>query len=340
MKLILRGYFNHNLGDDFMIKTFIEQTPSVDYLVEEKNEYTKFLENMPNVSFGKVCDNLYPTVTITGSGLMVNSRASLKCEVKNLLLRREKSDFYIGCNIEPFKSRIAEFVIKQKLKSCKFISCRDKASLFWFSKNFTKTKLTYHPDILFSMPDKLLLGTCSDAALGISVMKTGNEKTDMRFVNDMADIIDRYTEGTKGKVFLFAFSMGSENDYELCKQIQNRAKHKDNTEIVCYFGDGTKLLQSFAKLSRFIAVRFHSAVLAIKMGIPMYPILYRDKMRNLIKDLNYNIKGSDITAIDKDEIREFITNDAKPYLLDEKIKSESKKHSKDFVDYIRGEEDA
>ena len=66
-------------------------------------------------------------------------------------------------------------------------------------------------------------------------------------------------------------------------------KYKNMAEIVSHSAGG-EIQRAYSVCRKIIGARFHSAVLSLKMNIDFYPIIYRQKMRNLLSDVSYPIE--------------------------------------------------
>lgn len=304
MALELCGYFDHNFGDDYMQRTAAYYMSEHKAYIDRENcgSVSLMLLEEPNVSLknkGKIKKS--PKLLVTGSGFMVNSLGALKCEIIWFLKSKRIADYCVGCNIEPFNSRISEWLVAQKLKKFKYIICRDKKSLEWVRKKCPNTNAEYMPDILFAMPKEWIPQKTDEDLLGISLIKSESEK----YYRKMAEAADYWIEKTGKGVILLAFDVGSENDISACEMTRRLIKHKDMVEIVMHGVKG-EIPNAFSRCKKIIGARFHSAVLSIKMNIDFYPIIYRMKTQNLISDISYPVKGSYIDSVDLSDIKKFL----------------------------------
>lgn len=323
MNLELCGYFDNNFGDDYMQKITVHYMPEYNFYIKKHDLPSSLLLEEKNVSL-KISEqpkNLLKLL-VTGSGFMVNSRAALKCEVIWFLRRKHVADYCIGCNIEPFKSRIAEWLVAQKLKKFKYIACRDKKSYSWFRRRCPGTTVLYMPDILFAMPKAWLPKKSDGDKLGISLIRYDGDND--IYCYKMAQIADYWIETTGKGVILLAFDVGSEDDTVLCEQVKKLVQHKDMVKTVKH-GINEEIPKAFSECRKIIGARFHSAVLSLKMNTDFYPIIYRQKMRNLISDISYPIKGCDINAVNMWEIKKFLTSEPIGFTLDERYETDVKK---------------
>ena len=86
-KIHLSCYFDRNFGDDMMMKLVVRSLPEITFLVADTAD-TPILSE-PNVARAeyKVCRR-FPKLIVTGSGFMINTRASFKTELLRFLRRQ------------------------------------------------------------------------------------------------------------------------------------------------------------------------------------------------------------------------------------------------------------
>ena len=82
--------------------------------------------------------------------------------------------------------------------------------------------------------------------------------------------------------------------------------------------------------SLIIGTRFHSIVLALKCGIPILPIIYSDKTKNLLNDIKFKGEVIDIRKMPKGKI---CINNIQPYEIKEEVVSSSNRHF-EYLDNI------
>lgn len=307
MELELCGYFDHNFGDDYMQKITAHYMPEYNFYVDARNSLSRLLLDEKNVSLiNSEQKKTLPKLLVTGSGFMVNSRAALRCELVWFFKRKRIADYCIGCNIEPFQSRLAEWLVIHKLRKFKCIICRDKNSFLWLQKKCPNTMVSYMPDILFGMPKGWLPEKSDGDKLGISLIRcAGNYGS---YCLQMAQAADYWIKNTGKGVILLAFDVGSEDDISACEKVKSLITHKDAVEIVKHGVNG-EIPNAFSKCRKVIGARFHSAVLSLKMNIDFYPITDRQKMRNLLSDIAYPIAGCDIRSVDIGKIQNFLISE-------------------------------
>ena len=329
LSIQLSGYFDNNFGDDYMMKIIVNSLPEIKFVIDENETVNPVICEEHNVRTEKITSKAqYPKLLVTGCGFMINSKAALFTELVYFLKQKHIGDYCLGCNIEPLDNCIKRWLIRNKLNKFKLIVCRDKKSLLWLCENVTKPQKEYLPDILFGLPDEWLSDKKTEDKLGISLIHRDGDSNDCRYYKEMASIADFWIEKNGRGVILMAFNSGSEDDIYSCECVKKLMKHPEKAEILIH-KRGREIFEAYSKCSKIIGARFHSAVLAIKMGLPFLPIVYREKMRNLIADLAYPVYGCEIEKIDLKSIKDFLASDVS-YKLDESIISASLKYNTVF----------
>lgn len=330
------GYFDNNFGDDYMMKIIVHNLADVEFIVPKNENVSELVLNAPNVSVAEDDGTDYPILSVVGSGFMANSSAAVMAELKMFLKRKKTPDYCLGCNIEPIKSRLGRFLIRRKIRKHKLIVCRDKKSYQWLLKNNRKSLIYYLPDILFGMPQEWLPETGKDNKLGIALMHRQGDKPDCEYYRKMAEAADFWINKTGRNVVLMAFDSGCEDDVFACECVRNLSQHPEKTEIAIH-RKGNEIFDAYSGCEKIIGARFHSAVLAIRMGIPFYPIVFREKMKNMLEDVGYTLKGCPIDECSIGAVKEFLVADGVGFTLPENIKNDASKYAKVFRSFVMDE---
>lgn len=308
-----------------MMKLVVRSLPEVSFLVEDTADTPLLTE--PNVAQKKREDCLrFPRLVVTGSGFMINTRAALKTELLWFLKGHHPGDYCLGCNIEPLNTPLKRFLISRKLNKFKLITCRDQTSYRWLLHNTRKPEIHYLPDILFSIPEAWLSRNDAPEMLGISMMHRAGDREDCEYYRAMAEIADEWVRETGKGVILMAFDTGKEDDLFACRAVKALMQFSDRTEIVAHM-DCTEIPAAFARCEKIIAARFHASVLALRMGIQLYPLIFREKVRNMLKDMQYPFPVSDLDHVDMPSLRDFLRSDQTGYRLDKDLIARASEHA-------------
>lgn len=322
----MTGYFDRNFGDDMMMKLVVRSLPEITFLVSDTADTPLLSE--PNVVPEKweVCRR-FPRLVVTGSGFMINTREALKTELRWFLTGHHPGDYCLGCNIEPLDKPIKRFLIRKKLNQFKLITCRDRASYGWLRQNTRRPEIHCLPDILFALPEEWLPPVRHPDKLGISLMHRRGDREDCPYYRAMAEAADEWIRRTGKGVILMAFDTGKEDDLYACRAVQALMQFPDRTEIAAHT-DGTQIPEAFSRCEKIIGTRFHSMVLALRMGIPFYPLIFREKARNMLQDIQYPIPASDLDDIDKLSLLDFLEMDQNPCPLEQDVHLRASEHTR------------
>lgn len=320
----MTGYFDRNFGDDMMMKLVVRSLPEITFSVDETAD-TPLLSELNVMQKDRETCCRFPKLVVTGSGFMINTKTALKTELLWFLKGHHPGDYCLGCNMEPLDKPVKRFLIRQKLNKFKLITCRDQVSYQWLRRNTRKPEIHCLPDILFSLPDEWLPSVKTPDKLGISMMHRAGDREDCAYYHAMAEIADEWIRKTGKGVLLMAFDAGKEDDLFACCAVQSLMKYPARTEIVIHT-DSTEIPEAFSRCEKIIGARFHAIVLALRMGIPVYPLVFREKTRNLLMDIQYPFPMCDLDAIDKVSLHDFLASDQNPFPLEQDIRIRAGEH--------------
>lgn len=306
-RLRLKGYFDYNFGDDYMMKIIIDSLPEVEFVIDEQEKLPRLLKECGNVTVTDTPDENLEVLYVTGSGFMINNNKALLYELVWLIKGKNRGDYCLGCNIEPLDTWLKKWLIVQRLNKFKLLVCRDTKSYKWLCSNVKKPVIKQLPDIVLSLEG---LPEATGDKLGIAMMHRLGDEEDCAYYRAMAEIADHWVETTGREVILFAFDSGIEDDVFACDCVKKMMKHKERATYAVH-RDGGEIIEGYTQCKKIIGARFHSIVLAIKMGIDVYPVAYREKVKNLIDDLTYPVKGCAIDSIDAEGMKAFLLHDVK-----------------------------
>lgn len=324
-RLHLTGYFDSNFGDDLMMKLVVRSLPEITFVIED-NVQTPILSEVNVISQNRGVCALLPKLIVTGCGFMINNHTALKTEILWWLKGYNPGDYCLGCNIEPLDTSIKRFLISRKMDKFKLITCRDQVSYSWLRKNTRHPEIHALPDILFSFPDEWIPKVDVPDKLGISMMRRAGDSADCAYYRTMAEIADEWIRKTGKGVILMAFDTGIEDDLFACQAVKALMNFSDHAEIAAH-RDGTEIPAAFARCEKIIGARFHAIVLALRMEKQLYPLIFREKARNLLRDIQYPFPVCDLDHIDTTSLRTFLAETQTPYHLGQDIYVRANEHA-------------
>jgi len=332
MKIFVFAYLDKNLGDDLMIRMLASELKEHELYIDCANPIlTRGFNDLNNVKFinfekgikekFKHLQQFDGYITIGGSIFIIrtNKDALQRLLKRFILLKLLKITGMkiatIGCNLGSFGSKFCKWVACWELSCSDLVTVRDSYSYKILSKTRKKKYLMKFDDIVMNYPiiegksDKMdIVQNC----LGISVYRArANSEINLLNYKKMAELADEYIIRTGGKVLLFAFDTENENDLSAAYNIIEIAKNKTSIEIIAYCNKPEYIIDNMKRCTKFIATRFHSAILAIRLGIEFIPISYSNKMNNMLDDIGYNglcINLNEINNFDISKIMNFLEN--------------------------------
>ncbi len=331
MNIILQPFIDNNLGDDLMIKLFAQKFKQHNIIIlSDDNLFNSGFKGEKNITF--YSPNLYKEVLeiadihiIIGGSMFILKIESIKdavklryryFESKKLKKFAKKNNIktaVIGANLGPFdKKKYGLKLAEYELNTKDFITVRDNYS-FETLHNSTSSNIsnnvTEYPDIVYglrlSLPNTIIN---KKYGLGISAYRSSNKKQNYDNYLAYAKISDEFINKSGKKVAIFAFDSEDQNDLISAYYIKEFSKFPDMIEIVPYLRNSELFLKNFSACEKFLATRFHSAILSQVYDIPFYALGYSNKMKNLMTDqkkLNYFSELKDLKK-DVDKITENI----------------------------------
>ena len=345
-RIYVKVWLDRNFGDDLMLLLLAKETAGICSVYvhcppEFSDHYRELL--LPNnhmhltdrtlrevYKFGRS----YFTCVVLLGGSTLQGRRLKGCWYRLLnifhlkMLKRQGTDYLIiGCNTGPFVSRLTSFFVKQEIRCAKMITTRDASSAAYIYDCISgkKDKVLLYPDMLLGILDYVDIFPAKETSpcLGISAFYAMSEDE----IDFIAGVCDLYISETGGKVILLSLDLGLNNDNVAAKKLRSKIDNFSKVKIVDYSVQYDVFLSAFASCERIIAVRFHSAILAVAFDIPFLPICYSNKMENFLQDIghhDYICRLNDLPGLDK---REFFTKlMVRPIYPQQKWKKNAKGH--------------
>jgi len=321
-KVLIYAYANFNLGDDLFIKILCDRYPKVLFILFAPKEYkisfkdTNNLKIIPNNSIiirginfifryltmndvckilvAKFCDAV---VTIGGS-IFMQSENWLKerNHIKRLEIK-DKPRFILGANFGPFSDPEYVTFYKQIFRESTDICFRDKYSFELF-KDLSNVRLA--DDIVFQLNTQNSEKNIKNIL--ISVIKPSFRKQlinfDYLYYKKIRDIAISFIK--KGYNITFISFCESEGDKEAIESILKTIPYDylNSVSKHLYKFNMAATLNLIATSEFVIATRFHSMILGWVYNKPVFPIIYSNKMINVIKDLEFKGLYTDFNKIE------------------------------------------
>ena len=210
----------------------------------------------------------HPVFTITGS------------------LQHQGNRFVIGANLGPAYSLEYWENIKFVLGNYNHVCLRDYSS-YCMVKDLSYVQ--YAPDVLFLPPCPA--AECSERVV-ISVIDIQRYTADASIISSYYKLLQETIQYFKGRSIPVTLASFCEKDGDEAAIAALLAQINDRTNIsTCFYrGNIEEMLRLFAGATFIIGSRFHSIILGILYGKPVFPISYNCKTENYLVDLQFEGK--------------------------------------------------
>lgn len=310
---MLYAYLNSNLGDDLFIKIISERYPNIIFRLVVSNIYKETFKENKNIRiydlslFNKldslllrlinkkpisnmIAKNCIASVYIGGSLFIQKGNFDW-----HIIFRINKSrlihlqPFYLlGANFGPYQDE--EFYIKYKelFKEYKDICFRESYSYNLF-KDLDNVRIS--PDIVFNYKPHKKVKPKKQIAVSVIDLKnrTNLNSFHLTYIIRLAQICESFI--SKGyEIQLISFCSNKEGDINAIEDIISgvEEKYKDKVHQCLYQGKNIESIILILQESEYIlATRFHAMILGWALERPVFPIIYSNKMLNVIKDTGF-----------------------------------------------------
>lgn len=327
-KVLLRAFVAGNLGDDLFVKVICERYPMTQFYLVGSSKYfnnyckitnlkyiiydNKFckiydffqkLLTLPNKILNKrifyiptymhhlilkYAKNVDINVLVSGS-YFINKTNNKRLINERLSLESRYFDYHpyvIGINFGPYVDDSFYISMKSILKKAKLVSFREKYSLDLFKE---LNNIQMAPDIVLSGKFQNI-NLINENFVLISVCKYTEDEEKLEYYTNGLSKIIKYLISINKKIVLLGMCE-KYGDLSIIKKIIKDNDLNSCIKVVSYPIDDCDNCLSYIKSAEFIiATRYHAMILGWLFHKPVLPIIYSDKMKNVIEDTGKNIQ--------------------------------------------------
>ncbi|ODA40289.1 polysaccharide pyruvyl transferase family protein [Desulfosporosinus sp. BG] len=349
-QVMLYAYLNSNLGDDLFIKIIVERYPDICFkLIAPTTMYKKTYKHNGNLKiynlgvFIKKLDSMLLRITnkniITnflaktciasvyiGGSLFIQSNFNWRKIYKlNKIKMIQNQPFYLlGANFGPYQDVEFYNSYKELFRKYEDICFRESYSYNLF-KDLKNTR--FAPDIVFTYnPSKNI---APKKQIAISVINLKNRlsfsKYHLTYIKQLINICEDYI--SKGYEIQLVSFCSNQGDIEAVKEIQSGIKkeYQCNVHQYLYEGDIESCVSVLKESVYILATRFHAMILGWIVGRPVFPIIYSDKMLNVIEDTGFKgkfIRIQEIDSLSMDDVYYNLQNQIVLDIEEQKLRAE------------------
>lgn len=330
MKVFLKLYAKKNLGDDLFLKILLERYPDVRFFLIASDDYKEFkygnlfilrevnnnlLSKAINFLLSKTLRNRYKKriysqiakkysklsetdffVSLGGS-IFIQNRIKpnyAELETYKFAINNKKDIYILGSNFGPYISSDFKMESRKIFSLAKDVSFRDSYSYNQF-RDIENVRV--NPDIIFGLQVQKNIPKIKKS-IGFSIISERNGISRDKYLSSYAKIIN-YCRSQGYEIFLFSFC-AYEGDQKALQALAHRLNFEINRKnMIFYDGNIDEFLSVYSRIENMFCGRFHSMILSMLYGQKIYPVVYSEKMLNVLHDIEYNGKYIEIESIGK-----------------------------------------
>ncbi|RHV39185.1 polysaccharide pyruvyl transferase family protein [Ruminococcus sp. OM05-10BH] len=354
-KIFVNAYLNNNFGDDLLIYLLCQRYPDFEFYINADETYIEHFEGVWNIHGIEYKNNILKKIInrllillkcprlqilklkkenfdiniLLGGSIFIENKSfwEVKYNEEKFLRKYIEKNLIMGSNFGPYQSEKFFKSYKREFSKYDFISFRDKYSYNLFPHC---PQITMGADIAFSgnyFPQEKRNNYCLISVIDCK-RRTDLKQFDDNYIKMISNIVK--AEVSNKEIILASFC-DNEGDIETINRIIRTLSDDEKTKVKIYRHKNVcESIMMITGASLIIGTRFHSIVLALKCGIPILPIIYSDKTKNLLNDIKFKGEVIDIRKMPKGKI---CINNIQPYEIKEEVVSSSNRHF-EYLDNI------
>lgn len=290
-RFVLSGYFGFkNFGDEAILSVLVKKLQEDGHritVISSDPQYTKkqfrHIRSVYTFKFQDIIGAIAKSnVLVSGGGSLLQDVTSIKSLIYYLLiifiglfLRKKVIIFAQG--IGPIKSKFGQFLTKNTLKHCDYVSVRDEKSLQLLNSWGIKADLLCDP--IFSTKTEHSEKT-NTLAIQLRDFKTMNDD----FIDRLAQKVAKDFSDKEIEIFSFQDTL----DKDVCSKFEKALKLL-NPEIktTLYTGlTNEEIISKLAKAQFLIAMRFHAIIIGLISRVKVLSINYDIKVEKISKEFH------------------------------------------------------
>lgn len=240
------------------------------------------------------------------------------------------NSFIIGANLGPAYSESYWADMEAEFQKYQHICLRDYAS---YCAMRHMPNVQYAPDVLFLTPKPPV--EPKGRNILISVIDIGKHTQDSRIVDAYYGLLEQaisFFLHADVPVTLASFCQW-QGDERAVQELLARFPEEPRVSACCYRGDPKPVLEALAGASYIIGSRFHSVILGMSFGKPVFPIIYNCKTQHYLSDLYFAGRYARLRDLPSTTLEDVLYNDQHQITVD------CSQHHRYAVNQFRGLED-
>ena len=216
-----------------------------------------------------------------------------------------KNSFVIGANLGPMFSDDYPARITNTFKNYAHVTLRDYSSYCLVSN---LSNVQYAPDVIFMAPQPPQTSAQENVVISVIdiARHSNNPNVHASYYALLRDTIIAFTSMNIA-VVLVAFCK-REGDESAIRHLMDMLPDSSLVSTHFYNGDIRATLSVISNASFVVASRFHSMILGISFGKPIFPISYNCKTENYLNDLNFGGNYATLSTLSETSFSDILYN--------------------------------
>ncbi len=353
-RVFVHAYAAGNLGDDLLIKILCERYPKVKFRMIADAKYRHYYSEIKNLKVYSPTDRIavmtdkmlkkikniergFWKILVKSADVTVHIGGSVFVQhledysgafrLDETLQRLSKKIVVMGANFGPYTNEMYYQQYHDLFERYESVSFRDtySAGLFHDLSN-----VIYAPDIAFNLKVKENSIAKKKVLFSIIDLKSRGGKFPINqytceYENFLVKMIKRYMQDGY-EIELLSFCC-MEGDEEAIKELIGKLNPEEKKKVVAsgYKGDLDECIQKIAESEIVIATRFHAVILGWLFGKKVFPIIYSQKTKKVLNDMNVSfcMTMEEIKSMDVNRVIQQI-KESKVISLDKTVKMAEK----------------
>lgn len=215
------------------------------------------------------------------------------------------NSFIIGANLGPVYSESYWAEMEAEFQKYRHICLRDYAS---YSAMRHMPNVQYAPDVLFLTPMPQTASTGENVV--ISVIDVGKHTQNPQIIDAYYTLLEQAIShfiGAGIPVTLASFCQWQGDEWAV-QELMARFPGEPRLSACRYRGDPRPVLDALAGASYIIGSRFHSVILGMSFGKPVFPIVYSCKTRHYLSDLRFAGRYAELGDLPSTTLEDMLYN--------------------------------